>query len=236
MSSPGFLKQRTQTLRRRHEAGNPVTPRGWRIGLGAVLAVALVALGGAVAVLLGLGATTKPSADSVDAGFARDMSVHHRQAVLMAGLARDRSTDPEVRLIAFDIETLQLSQVGQMQGWLALWELSQSSGEPMSWMAGHDHGATTMDMSDSGLMPGMASATELDQLRQAQGADFDVLFLQLMIRHHQGGTAMAAYAAEHAEIDAVRTLARSMDQTQTVEITTLTDMLTARGGTPLAAP
>lgn len=210
-----------------------MTSRRWRIGLGALVASALIAIGGAGAVILGLGGNQYPAAESVDAGFSRDMSVHHRQAVLMAGLARDRTTDPQVAVIAYDIETVQLNQVGQMQGWLSLWGLSQSTGEPMSWM-GEMSG---MDMTgSSGRMPGMATAEQLDELRAAEGNDFDVLFLQLMIRHHQGGTGMADYAAEHGEVDALRTLARSIAETQAAEIATLTDMLTARGGTPLSAP
>lgn len=220
-----------------------MTPtRWWRIGLGALVAAALIAIGGAGAVIVGIGGTNYPAADSVDAGFARDMSTHHRQAVLMGGLARDRSTDAEVALIAYDIETVQLNQVGQMQGWLVLWGLSQSTGEPMSWITGHDHAGMDMGGTElggrgaSGLMPGMADSEELDELRAAEGAEFDVLFLQLMIRHHQGGAAMALYAAEHAEIGPVRTLARSMAETQAAETSTLTDMLTARGGTPLPAP
>ncbi len=209
--------------------------RWWRIGLGALVVLALVAIGGAGAVILGIGDTHNPTAESVDAGFARDKSTHHSQAVLMAGLAADRSTDPEVALIAYDIETVQLSQVGQMQGWLALWGLSQSTGESMSWMGGTD---MTGDMagSDYGLMPGMANSEELDELRATQGTDFDVLFLRLMIRHHQGGAQMANYAAEHAGVGAVRTLARSIADTQAAEVGTLTDMLTARGRTPLPAP
>lgn len=217
-------------------ADDPGTSRWWRIGLGALVAAALVAIGGAGAMILGLGGEDYPTAESVDAGFARDMSLHHRQAVLMAGLARDRSTDPQVAVIAYDIETVQLAQVGQMQGWLALWGLSQSSGEPMSWMAGHDHGGMDMSGLPGGLMPGMADAEELDELRAAEGADFDTLFLQLMIRHHQGGTAMANYAAEHAAVGALQTLARAMAESQAAEIDTLTDMLADRGGTPLPSP
>lgn len=212
----------------------PVSSKGWRIALGAVVVAALIAIGGAGAVILGLGGNAYPAADSVDAGFARDMSIHHRQAVLMAGLARDRTSDPELALIAYDIETSQLNQVGQMQGWLSLWDLYQSTGEAMSWMGADSE----MDMSGSGegQMPGMASADELDELRAAQGAEFDVLFLQLMIRHHQGGAPMARYAAEHAEVDPVRTLATSIEESQSAEIGSLTDMLTERGATPLPAP
>jgi len=211
-----------------------MSSRWWRIGLGALVAAALIAIGGAGAVILGIGQKQTPAAGSVDAGFARDMSTHHRQAVLMAGLARDRSTDPEVALTAYDIETIQLNQVGQMQGWLALWGLSQSTGEPMSWMG--DHGG--MDMSETGdaLMPGMATADDLDELRAAGGEEFDVIFLKLMVRHHQGGAQMADYAAENADVASVRVLAQSMAESQAAEIDTLTDMLTARGGTPLPAP
>lgn len=212
----------------------PVSGRGWRIILGALVAAALVAIGGAGAVILGLGGNDYPAADSVDAGFARDMTVHHRQAVLMAGLARDRTTDPELALIAFDIETSQLSQVGQMEGWLSIWDLSQSSGGPMSWMG--ERSGMDMGGSNDSRMPGMATADDLDELRAAQGLEFDVLFLQLMIRHHQGGSAMANYAADHAEVDTVRTLAGSITEAQSAEIETLTDMLTARGGTTLPAP
>lgn len=211
-----------------------VTGRGWRVALGALVAAALIAIGGAGAAILGLGSNDYPTAESVDAGFARDMSSHHRQAVLMAGLARDRTADPELALIAYDIETSQLNQVGQMQGWLSLWGLSQSTGELMSWMG--DHAGMDMSGSDDGRMPGMATAQELDELRAAEGTQFDVLFLQLMIRHHEGGAAMADYAAEKAGVASVRALAGSIAESQSAEIDTLTDMLIASGGTPLPVP
>src|SRR5262249_8060804 len=73
--------------------------------LAAVCAAALLAAGGAVAVIGGLGGHRTPADDSVDAGFARDMMVHHQQAVQMAGWVRDHDTNPEVRLVAYDIET-----------------------------------------------------------------------------------------------------------------------------------
>ena len=79
-------------------------PRAVRNTLFAVIAVALVLLGGGLAVALGIGRTEAPTADSVDAGFSRDMGRHHLQAVEMANLALDRSHDPAVRGLAFDIE------------------------------------------------------------------------------------------------------------------------------------
>jgi uncharacterized protein (DUF305 family) len=179
-----------------------------------------------------------PGADSVDAGFARDMSVHHLQGVEMANLVAERSDDPEVESIAFDISATQTNQAGRMQGWLALWDLPLSGGERMAWMGDstHGHGMAGMDMGSGALMPGMATEDELANLRSLTGTAFDVEFLRLMIRHHQGGFEMARYGAEHAELQAVRDLALSIEQSQGYEVDTMTDMLTARGGTPLPAP
>ena len=214
----------------------------------AVIAVGLVVLGGGLAVAFGIGADeapATPTADSVDAGFSRDMAVHHLQGVEMANLALERSTDPEVRQLAFDISATQTNQAGRMQGWLALWGLPLTGAEHMTWMgddavAGHDMSGTgmgDMDMgTDGAVMPGMATEEELAQLRTLSGTAFDVEFLRLMTRHHQGGAEMARYAAEHADQDAVRALARSIADAQQAETTTMTSMLTARGGTPLPPP
>ncbi|SCX52403.1 Uncharacterized conserved protein, DUF305 family [Klenkia marina] len=208
------------------------TGRRWLVGgLVAVIAAGLVVIGGALAVGLGIGRTDSPGAGSVDAGFSLDMSHHHLQAVEMANLAAARSSDPEVQSLAFDISQTQLNQVGRMQGWLTLWGLPVTGRNDMSWM-----GSSMHDHSSGGLMPGMATEDELAQLRAATGEDFDVLFLQLMIRHHQGGLEMAEYGAAHASEAVVRGLARSIVETQTAETGTMATMLAARGGSPLPAP
>ena len=96
-------------------------------------------LGGGLAVVLGIGGddgTATPTADSVDAGFSRDMAIHHLQGVEMANLALERSEDPEVRQLAFDISSTQTNQAGRMQGWLSLWGVPPTGGEAMAWMAG----------------------------------------------------------------------------------------------------
>ena len=212
-----------------------VGPRRWLTAvLVTVIAAGLLAVGGGLAVALGVGRTEQPAADSVDAGFARDMSRHHLQAVEMADLATTRSTDPDVLRLAFDIASTQTNQVGRMQGWLTLWGLPLTSGETMAWMgaaamSGHDMSA----MSDGAVMPGMATEAELTQLRSLSGTPFDVMFLQLMIRHHQGGLTMAQYGQQHATEAVVRELARSIAETQTAETTTMEQMLRAKGGAPL---
>ncbi|TFV63622.1 DUF305 domain-containing protein [Geodermatophilus sp. DF01-2] len=220
-------------------AGPPSSARSpLRVVLLAVIAVGLVLLGGGAAVALGIGrGEPAPTAESVAAGFARDMSQHHLQGVEMANLVPERSTDPEVRQLAFDIAETQNNQVGRLQGWLALWGLPPTGGQTMAWMgADAGHGGHDMAATADGLMPGMATEEELAELRGLSGTEFDVQFLRLMIRHHQGGREMAEYTAEHAAVPAVANLAGTIAETQTAETTTMTRMLAARGGTPLPAP
>jgi uncharacterized protein (DUF305 family) len=205
-----------------------------RLALMAVIAVGLVLLGGGLAVALGVGRDDAPEPGAVDVGFSRDMARHHLQGVEMANLAQDHSTDPAVRGLAFDIATTQTNQVGRMQGWLALWGYSPTGGDVMAWMGGMDHGDHAAD--GSNLMPGMATEEELANLRSLQGTAFDIEFLRLMMRHHQGGLEMAEYAQAHGETVVVRTLARSIAESQTAETRLMSGMLEERGGTPLPAP
>lgn len=88
----------------------------------AALAFLLVGAAGGMLIALPRSAQSgPPGAGSIDVGFAQDMSVHHLQAVTMAGWARDHSADPAIRVLAFDIESTQQAQVGMMAGWLNLW-------------------------------------------------------------------------------------------------------------------
>jgi uncharacterized protein (DUF305 family) len=205
----------------------------WLIALlAAACAVALFVAGGAVAVISGVGHDTPPADDSVDAGFARDMMVHHQQAVVMGGWVRDHGSDPAVRLVGYDIETQQLTESGVFKGWLDGWGmLAASDRDPMSWMAG-----SHMHMQGGGLMPGMATSAELTRLKSLTGKDLDIFFLQLMIRHHQGGIPMAEYAAQHAGKDYVRVAAQKMADAQSLEVINMEKTLRALGGTPLPQP
>lgn len=218
-----------------------VGPARWPrrvIGAGVVLALLLLAATGGL--LLGRSSPaglTVPDADSVDVGFAQDMSVHHRNAVQMASWARDNSDDPAVRTLAFDIESGQTAQVGQMQGWLALWDAPAFPVNGyMRWMSdmsaelGMGHAAD-----GAAQMPGMASTENLAELRASTGPAADVLFLQLMLRHHEGGAAMLTYAAERAAQPQVRNLAAQMLTAQTAEIESIRQMLAERGAAELPA-
>lgn len=212
------------------------SPRGLRYTLLAIIAVAVLVVAGTVGWLIrgdgssGSAGPSTPGASSVDAGFAQDMSTHHVQAVTMAGYERDNTTSRRLKSLAFDIETGQQFQVGEMQGWLDVWDVSRNSAHPMAWMGHAGH------IGANGLMPGMATPAQMNRLETLHGKPLDVLFLQLMIHHHQGGLPMAQYAREHASERYVRDLAQAMLSAQTSEITEMEQLLRQLGGTPLPPP
>jgi uncharacterized protein (DUF305 family) len=96
---------------------------GWIAGAAAAALVAAGAITYAVADDNGSSATGTPTAGSADAGFARDMAVHHQQAVEMSFIVRDRTGNEEVRRLAYDIAQTQANQRGMLLGWLDLWGL-----------------------------------------------------------------------------------------------------------------
>lgn len=189
-----------------------------------LIALAVLAAVGALLVLLPRGSGT-PSDTSPEAGFARDMQVHHAQAVQMAFIMRDKTSDPVLRSITFDIITSQQQQSGQMAAWLHLWDLSPTGSQrPMAWMAGHHP-----DGAAPAVMPGMASDAQLAQLREATGRDAERLFLQLMIAHHDGGIAMAEAVLASTVRPEVRQLASAIQTAQRAEVEQMTQMLDALG-------
>ncbi|MCX4677752.1 DUF305 domain-containing protein [Streptomyces sp. NBC_01433] len=182
---------------------------------------------------------TVPSAESADAGFARDMAVHHQQAVEMSFIVRDRTKDEDVRRLAYDIAQTQANQRGMLLGWLDLWELPKVAPEgqrPMGWMSSDGGGHTGHDMAGmpggGALMPGMATKAELERLNTLDGRRAEVFFLQLMTDHHKGGVAMAEGCAELCAVPAERRLARGMVEAQRSELDLMADMLAARGAKP----
>lgn len=82
-------------------------------------------------------------------------------------------------------------------------------------------------------MPGMASQAELAALRGLTGAELDTNFLQLLLRHHQGGAGMLSYAAARAEQPVVANFARQVGSAQRTESDHLAKLLTMRGAKPL---
>lgn len=200
--------------------------------------VAIVLLGvaalAAVFVLgrLSVGAVAPtPSTDSAAAGFLRDMQVHHAQAVEMAMLVRDRTDDPAIRQLAYDIAVAQATQSGSMYGLLEAWDLPQLSPQPaMTWtllptIDGSSGGGHQMAPDAPAGMPGMATAAEIDELEAAQGDDAVRIFLTLMIAHHQGGVEMAEAVLARSDVPQVVSLATGIERAQRAEITVMQDLL-----------
>jgi len=174
---------------------------------------------------------SKPVSTSAEAGFARDMQVHHNQGVQLGVLIRDRSIDEDVRLLGYDIVTTQGQQSGQMFGWLSGWELSQASPEPsMTWMTRPGRTADThAGMHEPGQrMPGLATDAEVASLTAASGVEADRIFLTLMITHHEGAIEMAESVLDRTSNSMVRTFATAVVTSQQSEINLMTDMLAAR--------
>jgi uncharacterized protein (DUF305 family) len=202
--------------------------------LSALLVVGAIALsaaaGAALASLLSSGASPgdgsgetgleAPAEDSAEAGFARDMMVHHAQAVQMAEIVRDKTESEEIRTLSADIALTQQAQIGQMQGWLAVWGLPATGREPaMTWM-GHP---------TEGRMPGMASPEELNDLQQASPEEADTLFLQLVIPHHEAAIPMAEAVLESSDFPEVERLAGAIAASQLGEIEMMKGLLNQRG-------
>ena len=203
-----------------------------RILIAAALAVVLVGIGAFAIGRLSTGFVSTPSTTSAAAGFARDMQTHHNQGVELAYIIRDKTDDPDLRLLAYDIATTQSNQSGQMQGWLNSWQLPQAPAEPaMTWMTrptlqgeGHDHG-TEGAHSPGDPMPGLATAEQIAALQAATGADADQLFLELMIAHHQGAVDMAQAVLDRTDVRVVRQLATTIITSQSAEIEYMTALL-----------
>ncbi len=199
--------------------------RAIRSGIALLAATALGIGIGVVATRSADDPSATPVNDSAEAGFVRDMSTHHAQAVSMAEAIRSRTQDPLLGALATDIVLTQQSQIGRFSGWLEQWGLPITSLDaPMSWAQEH----TAMDME---AMPGMANNAEIRQLDSLPLDQAEVLFLNLMIRHHRGGVEMAEAVLTITGRDEVRRLARSIVTSQQSEIDAMQSMLDERAST-----
>lgn len=161
-----------------------------------------------------------PEEGSAEAGFVRDMTIHHAQAVEMAEIVRDKTESEEIRMLAADIALTQQAQIGQMQGWLDVWGLPATGEEPaMNWMG----------MPTEGRMPGMASPGEIDELQKAPPEEADKLFLQLMIPHHEAAVPMAEAVLGETDREEVKRLASAIAASQQAEIEMMQGLLKIRG-------
>ena len=152
---------------------------------------------------------------SADVRFMQGMIGHHAQALEMASLLPDRSRRDDMRLLATRIEVSQADEIQMMQRWL------EARGQQVP--GPHAHHAP-----GAPLMPGMLTAEEMSRLAGARGDAFDRLFLELMIKHHEGALTMVkalystAGAGQESEINAFAT---DVDADQRMEIDRMRGML-----------
>jgi uncharacterized protein (DUF305 family) len=153
--------------------------------------------------------------NEADVRFLQMMIPHHAQAMEMTALVPSRSTRQDVRATAQRIELSQQDEIAMMQRWLRARRVEAAA-------AGHQHGA------GHAHMPGMLAPQEMDRLRAASGAAFDRLFLEYMIRHHEGALAMVAElfatpgAGQEPELFSI---ASEVDSDQRMEIARMRAML-----------
>lgn len=112
--------------------------------------------------------------NDADVTFAQMMVPHHQQALEMAELADGRASDAQLKDIVAKIEKAQEPEIRTLTGWLKSWK------QP-----------TAMEHTMPGMMPGMMSAKDMDELTAMKGAEFDKMFAEMMIDHHNGAISMA---------------------------------------------
>jgi len=144
-------------------------------------------------------------ASAADVMFAQMMIPHHQQAVEMSTLAETRASSPEIKALAAEIKGAQQPEIDQMTAWLEEWGMPVMSG--MDAMGEHGgHG-----------MSGMLTDEQMQELAAAQGPEFDRLFAEFMILHHEGAIDMAEDVVDSKD-PRVAALAQAILTTQAEEI------------------
>lgn len=145
--------------------------------------------------------------NDADRTYVTMMIVHHQQALSMTSLVPTRAANGTVKGIASRIEDSQKPEIGAMEQWQKQFGASGASK--------HDHST----------MPGMATAAQLDALKNASGGAFDRMFLELMIVHHEGAVKMATDLLGAGQNVLVEEMANDVISTQTDEIQRMRDLL-----------
>lgn len=148
--------------------------------------------------------------NDTDVTFAQMMIPHHEQALEMAQLADGRASDAEIKDIVGKIEKAQDPEIETMKGWLGAWKQPTA----MESMPGMDHGGD-----------GMMSDADMKELKAMKGAEFDKMFAQMMIDHHNGAITMAKDEQKNGKnADAVK-MAGDIVEGQSAEVKQLQSIL-----------
>jgi len=169
-------------------------------------------------------AIEEPTWTDADVEFVQMMLPHHQQALEMTALVEDRAADPDLAQLAERIEVSQQDEIALLEEWLS------ERGEMVSGMHGEHggHGGHGDQGGGHQDMPGMLTPAQLDQLARAEGRRFDRLFLQGMIRHHEGAVVMVETlltGGEGGQESEVFQLASHIGTDQQVEIAAMKERL-----------
>jgi len=174
---------------------------------------------------------TAPNGDvfnDADVEFLTAMIPHHAQAIQMVVVSQGRPLDPEVEQVANEIRDAQVPEVETMSDWLTAWgeEVPETSLDHSN--AGHD--MDDMDDMDSGMdsgddSQGGMSSEEMEALENAPDAEFQDMWLEMMIEHHMGAIEMAEAEQSNGKFPDVISLAESIESAQSAEIKTLEELL-----------
>jgi len=157
--------------------------------------------------------------NATDVGFAQGMIPHHVQAVEMADLALEKSTNADVLALAKQIKASQNPEIQTMSGWLQSWGQKVPSTDSMSG-GGHD-------MTDMGgmMMDGMMTEADMEKLESSSGTAFDRLWMELMIQHHEGAVRMSEDELKDGKNPDVKALSQTIVTSQQAEISTMNSLL-----------
>jgi uncharacterized protein (DUF305 family) len=158
--------------------------------------------------------------NDADVAFASDMLQHHAQALSMVDLTMERPLDPEVQQLAERIREAQAPEIQTFSEWLTDWdeEVPQTV---------RDHANAHGDMGgDTGTdMPGMMTAEDMIALEEAPDAEFQSMWLDMMIEHHEGAVEMAQAEQAEGQYKPAVDLAADIAKSQTAEIDTMQGLL-----------
>ncbi|EID52394.1 DUF305 domain-containing protein [Saccharomonospora xinjiangensis] len=158
------------------------------------------------------------SHNQADLTFVQGMIPHHEGAIEMADLAETRTDNPEILDLAERIRQAQGPEIEQMRGWLDAWGAAEMPGP------GHDQEHGRHGQGHHEEMPGMG-AEDMERLGNASGAEFDRLFLELMVEHHQGAVDMSRTVLSEGSSPEVKDLAQRIIDSQEAEIEDMRSLL-----------
>ncbi|KRF20607.1 hypothetical protein ASG90_18730 [Nocardioides sp. Soil797] len=197
------------------------------VALTLLLGAGITACGEDTSDATGQAETSTTDHNDADVAFASDMITHHAQALSMVDLTLKRDLDPEVQALAEDIRDAQGPEIETMADWLTQWDEDVPETMRDHVNSGHDTGDMSDNMDDMGHddMPGMMTSEDMDALENASDAEFQEMWLEMMIDHHEGAIEMAETEQEDGQFKDAVDLAGQIIDAQQQEIDTMQALL-----------